>query len=274
MKSSSTSRFYHGGHLGDLVCALYSIMKHGGGELYIGPHSHPCWNEKLRKAAAPLCAYQPYITKAEVVDETPEDLTYDFTLSWAHQLQTHDYVKGIGYHFEHSHNSIASCGLKKRDLINLFKEKHSLREILRMLNHDEAWLVAPETKDFDVVCHLPHTKLVRPADQWKELFKSMHHAGLKIALIGSQEVELWGDNHFWELVQPTDLLDAADYINSAKLFIGVSSCNNAIAEGLDQFRFVECEEAWGTEPQNERGWKINDWSAERVMNTVNLLCKT
>ena len=270
MKKSSTNRFYHGGHLGDLVCSLYGIMKLGGGEIYIGPHNHTHWNEGLQKAAVSLCAHQPYITHAERVDEKPDGLTYDFTQTWRDQKMHQSETTGIGPHFEY-HTSIASCGLKKRDLINLFKSTYTLREILRMLNHDEPWLTAPETKSYDVVCHLPHHKICRSLQEWKQIFEAIYDLGLSVALIGAGDVEEWGEGQAWDLVKPCDLLDAADYINSAKLFIGVSSVNNAIAEGLDQFRFIECREAWGTEPQNERGWKINDWNLERITHSVKLL---
>lgn len=262
-----TNRFYHAGHLGDLVCSLYTVKALGGGQFYIGDHfdgDWKNWGKEIQEAAVPLCRYQTYISCAKRVDSVPENLTYNFIDSWRQQRTDN--------HFEYSYDSIASCGLKKRDFINVMMNVcgHTLRDTLLLLNHDIPWLSAPRTKDYDVVCHLPSHKVCRDVGDWRKIFKSMKSLGYSIAMIGGEDVEFW-EGSACDVIKPTDLLDAADYINSSKLFIGVSSCNNAIAEGLDKFRFIECEQAWGTEPQNERGWKINHWDARRIITSLQLI---
>lgn len=263
-------RFYHGGHLGDLIGALYSIKMYGGGHIFIGPHDHLNWSETLQRAGVSLCAYQQYIHHAERVELKPDFLTHDFTHTWSDQKEWQSEKTGIGWQFEYD-TSISSCSLKKRDFFNLFKYQHTVPEMLRMLDHNGPWITSPKTKAFDVVCHFPGHKICRDPEEWRAIFREMSMVlGLNVAMIGGADIEWWGDD-CCPLIHPMDLLEAADYINSAKLFIGVSSAPYHIAEALDQFRFVECHDTKGTEPRNERGWKINDWPLERVMHAVELI---
>jgi hypothetical protein len=265
MTKCSTNSFYHGGHLGDLIYSLYSIKKYGGGHLYIGPHQHTNWTPKLMHTAAILCAHQNYIDGVDIVNEKPLDLTYDFTDSWGHQEVKH--------HFEYNGKSIASCSLKKRDFINLNKYKYKFVELLGMLNQYETWLTAPNTCSYDIVCHLPHHKLVRDKSEWHRVF-DYFSTDFKIAIIGADDIDYWQANQSYTIIKPDNLLEAADYINSAKLFIGVASCNYVIAEGLGKFRFVESKEASGVDPMNDTGYQIAKWDTDRVIESMHLVLRT
>ena len=81
--------FYHGGHIGDVVYALYTIMKAGGGKLVIGPGQDNRWGAKEIASVVDLCAHQPYVS--QVTAQIPKlELHYDCDF-W--QVQQDDHRK-------------------------------------------------------------------------------------------------------------------------------------------------------------------------------------
>ena len=74
-------------------------------------------------------------------------------------------------------------------------------------------------------------------------------------------------------VGTSSLLETADHINSAKVFLGVVSSCNALAEGLGKRRLVE--QADGCDNVNvggKMGLSINNLSNQEVIEMVETCC--
>ena len=135
---------------------------------------------------------------------------------------------------------------------------------------ESVWLTAPRTKDVDVAFHCPLRRSVRSADDWREILADLVDDGLKIAVVDQENADEW---KMIPAEHPNgDLLESADYINSAKVFLGTVSCCNAIAEGLKKPRLVEQAPDCFNVNVPEGGC-INGWSNEQVVEQVRALCR-
>ena len=126
---------------------------------------------------------------------------------------------------------------------------------------EAVWLTAPRTKEVDVAVHLPMRRSVRTVEDWCAIRGGLERRGLKVVILGE------------EGLGTDSLLETANYINSAKVFLGVVSSCNALAEGLGKRRLVE--QADGCDNVNvggKMGLSINSLSNQEVIEMVETCC--
>ena len=260
-------KYYTGGHIGDTIYQLYSIMKAGGGTLYVGPHNHGAWGIQHWMALLPLLKEQWYLYDVKIIgdiNDKPTDLTYDFSKTWEHLR--------IAEHFESDGRDEGDVSLKKREYLNCFRERTSFSHLLCSFSHHERWLYAPSTKSVDIVIHAPKHKLTRSQQHFGDVVQKLAKHGFKTVFIGSDDALEW--SAYGEVVVTPDLLVAADYINSARLFFGTASCCYVIAEALGKLRFVDIfGGARGTTPRDESGWETNSWSVDLIVERALMLLR-
>jgi hypothetical protein len=121
------------------------------------------------------------------------------------------------------------------------------------------WLVAPAVP-CDVAFHCPMRRSLRSFEDWLGIVTSLAWYGATVAVLGDEPPlnnRQQDDN--W------DLLDSAQYIAGAKVFLGTVSCCNAIAEGLGVPRLVEqAEDCFNVNPT----LSLNGLSNADVVATV------
>lgn len=220
--------FHHGGRIGDCIFSLYTMAKLGGGKLYLTDFHEGNWDQRIAEQLLPLIQYQEYVDQAQFVpyDHFTNEVDYDLHAAeldynpeqfpeWNHKVWPGNIsiAKRYAIHF----------GI---DFIPGFP-----------------WLTAPKTfENIDVVFHAPIRRVV-DKDQLVAIMVGLASAGKKIAIIGGEsDWTEWREmiiSHEITAIWPPTLLDAADMINSAKVFLGAVSSGNAIAEGLDKPNFVQ-----------------------------------
>ena len=258
----ATRRFHIGGRLGDSIYSLYTVKKLGGGEFYLSLFHTPGWNEKMLRSLLPLIEYQEYITKAGMCEPPPRfgdiDITHDL-----HQAED-DFNPEC---FPEWNGPVwpGNCSIQKRYAVHFGME----------CNHEEVWLTAPQTRELDITFHMPHRRSVRDVDEWIRILLTFQiHYKLKvIVLAGPNDAREWTDlTNQLKVIVPKDYLETADWINSAKLFIGGASSCNVCAEGLKKWRMVEvadgCDDTYA---KGKTGFTINSWPPNDVISMAIML---
>lgn len=260
-----TKMFHHGGRLGDALYALYTIKKLGGGRVYLSLYHSPGWNQEMLDSLLPLLEYQKYIKSADQCETPPHfgNINISHDLHDAEDsFNPEDFPEWIGPTWPGNGVSI----LKRYALhFNIHPD------------FEETWLDAPQTKDVDIVFHMPQRRCLRDFDEWIRILLTLsHHYKQKVIILaGPDDAHEWGDmTKSLPVIVPQSFLETADYINSAKLFIGGASSCNVCAEGLKQWRMVEiadgCHDIYA---QGRTGFTINGWSPEDVVAMALLLLK-
>lgn len=266
-------KFYHGGHLGDLVYALYTLKRlddigEGPIDLAIGPGQPICWDESHIEAAFSLCAVQPYINSCEIVDSAPDDL--ECFMPGMYDLRNQKYF------FEwHGGSLPGNMLLRKRWYMPYMMKRFGFRKAIQLLNHDEPWLSVNSNTVSDVIMHLPKRKLCRSPQEWERIVAALSDLDISVTMIGGSDISEWnGELSSVQRLHPGSLLAAAEMIAGAKLFLGGPSAPYAIAEGLNQFNLVDLTDiAECSGPMNERGWDCSTWSPDRVIEAASLVVK-
>jgi len=254
------------GHLGDAVYQMYAIMISGGGGVAI-PLGEDCNQEEIN-ALVPLLSSQSYIRNI-IITERRKDIQF-----------YHDFREGYNsFRFRNFFESnelypISTSCLKKVYLFGILRKCLPLRDCLYVIDHSHKWLynINSNQKKYDIIVHIMNTKRLKKIDEWYHILNALCQLGYSIGWIGDDSVLEYRSDGPWDLIRTKDLLIAAQYINDCSLFIGTANVNYVIAEALDRIRLVEVANvAAGTIPRNERGYCINEWSAERIINTVKLI---
>lgn len=250
--------FYSGGHIGDAIYQLYTLSKTPAKSVFfLGPGQDNRWGSEEIKSIIPLAKYQSYISSCEEVDSCPEG-AFNFKEEGGEKKPECFYELSMGWP--------GDLRLKKLYFVSYFKDM-GMRWILENFKRSGAWLTAPSTKKFDVVAHIPTRRITRSKKEWVHIIKAIENSGRTVAIIGGEDVREW-DGHF-NCIKPKDMLDAADYINSSRMFIGSASCNYVIAEGLDKLRFVDIHpDSLGTAPSEDNGWNITPWSTQTCIERI------
>ena len=237
--------FHHGGKFGDLIFALYTMKALGGGQLVVSDYHGVGWSLEIAETMRSFLLYQSYVESVVLVDY--DDLGYDRV---DYDLQhAEDDKNPEDFPEWHGGSWPGNCNIKKRYAVHFGVE----------YDPEATWLTAPRTKEVDVAVHLPMRRSVRSAEDWDEILGGLSR--LKVMVLGEEGL---GTN---------SLLATADYINSAKVFLGVVSSCNALAEGLGKRRLVE--QADGCDNVNARGkmgLSINGLSNQEVVEMVETCC--
>ncbi|KKM76751.1 hypothetical protein LCGC14_1377030 [marine sediment metagenome] len=238
--------FHHGGKFGDMLFALYTMKALGGGQLMVSDYHGVNWDLKVAETMRSFLLHQSYVKSVVLIDY--DDLDYgrvDYDLQHAEDDKNPE-----AFPEWHGGSWPGNCNIRKRYAVHFGVE----------YDPEAVWLTAPHTRIVDVAVHLPMRRSVRKIGDWDEILDGLKE--LRVAVLGEEGV-LGTDN----------LLETADYINSAKVFLGVVSSCNALAEGLGKRRLVE--QADGCDNVNaggKMGLSINRLSNQEVVEMVETCC--
>lgn len=245
--------FHHGGRIGDLIFALWAMRELGGGRLVVSDFHHPNWSLTTAVGMDRLLRYQPYVN--EVVYTAYRnglEQEADFDLHAAED----DYNPAAIPGYDPRSGWPGNANIAARYAVHFGL----------VYRPADKWLFAPVTHlgAVDVVVHCPVRRMVRPLQEWMLLLNAMQAAGLRVVIIGQE------DRRIWSRVADGDLLDSAEWINSAKVFLGTVSSCNAIAEGLKKRRFVEqASDCFNVNVSPETGGTcINGMDKKEVVDAV------
>lgn len=217
------NRFLHGGRIGDAIYALYTVKALGGGDFYFNQHHAPIgWNEELAKLTLKLIKYQDYVKKVGLINR--QNITYNL-IDAEQDYNPEKFPEWAGDDWP------GNIHLAKRYAVH-FGVDWGL---------DEPWLTAPKTKNIDVVVHAPSYRITDKIQLYFTILELLRNK-YSVAIIGTpHDLEHWQYHQLADvqLVTPKDMLEAADWINSAKVFLGAVSSGHAIAEGLGKPRYVQ-----------------------------------
>ncbi len=235
--------FHHGGRIGDMIFALYTMKALGGGQLVVSDYHGVGWSLEIAETMRSFLLYQSYV---ESVLITP----HQYIGLINHDLQhAEDDKNPQDFPEWHGGSWPGNCNIRKRYAVHFGVD----------YDPEAIWLTAPRTKEVDVAVHLPMRRSVRSGADWNNILDGL--SGLKVVILGK------------EGLGTDSLLKTADYINSAKVFLGVVSSCNALAEGLGKRRLVE--QADGCDNVNvggKMGLSINSLSNQEVVEMVETCC--
>lgn len=220
--------FYHGGRIGDLIFALWTMRELGGGRLVVSDFHHPNWSLGTAVSMDRLLRHQPYV----------QEVLYTAYRKGLEQQVDYDLHAA-----EDDHNPQAIPGYDTKSgwpgNANI-AARYGVHFGLQYRPADK-WLTAPASRlgQVDVVVHCPVRRMVRDQVDWLLMVGRLRDSGLHLVIVGPEDQRMWAPGVPEARVVDGDLLDSADWINSAKVFLGTVSSCNAIAEGLKKRRFVE-----------------------------------
>ena len=236
--------FHHGGRIGDMIFALYTMKALGGGQLVVSDYHKKNWSLEIAETMRKFLTAQTYIDDVMYFAFYPNIGAVDYDLQHAEDDKNPE-----AFPEWHGGSWPGNCNIRKRYAVHFGVE----------YDPEATWLTAPQTMSVDVAIHIPQRRSVRSAKDWDEILGGLFH--LRVALLGEE-----GSG-------TTSLLDSADQINSAKVFLGVVSSCNALAEGLGKRRLVE--QADGCDNVNvggKMGLSINSLSNQEVIEMVETCC--
>ena len=199
--------FHHGGRIGDLMFALYTMKELGGGKLILSDYHFPNWDLEIAANLAQFLEYQPYVKGVgfSVHGELPQ-VNYDL------QKSEDDFNPESFPEWD------KKCWPSNINIVKRYAVHFGVP-----YPPAESWLTAPRDQDVDVVVHAPPHRLVRSALDWAQIITALADAGLRVRVLRVRD----------------SFMLTTNYVNSAKVFLGcVSSCN-ALAEGLGKPTIVE-----------------------------------
>lgn len=269
---TSARRFHHGGRIGDLVYAMYTIKALGGGELCLSLFHHPGWDRRFAESVKSLAEYQDYINQVSIIDIDQRQMSEwrcgrskPWLIEKFIDYDLHDAELDYNPHMFpewHKRDWPGNCHIAKRYAVHFGVD----------WDPEAVWLEAPQTHvNIDVVFHMPLRRSVRSKERWLFILRALKASGFTVLVMtGPYDYEEW--NYACEMynipcIVPSDMLDASDYINSSRLFIGGASSCNTIAEGLKKRRIVELADGCDdTYPYGLTGWCATDMPDEDLLN--------
>jgi len=224
-----------------MIFALYTMKVLGGGQLVVSDYHTGNWSLGIAATMLEFLLTQPCIEDVRLVSHlNPYAVDYDL------QHAEDDYNPEAFPEWD-GKPWPSNCNIRKLYTVHFGVD----------YDPDATWLTAPRTKDVDVAIHLPSRRAVRSAADWSEIVEGL--SGLKVVILGEEGLGV--DN----------LLETADYINSAKVFLGVVSSCNALAEGLGKQRLVEqAPDCFNVNV--ETGYSLNGLSNQHVISLVGDCC--
>ena len=190
--------FHHGGRIGDLIFALWTIRKLGGGILYLSDYHHPNWGFDTIESLRSLLESQSYISAVVPVPYKYMSLKHvDYDLQKA----------------EDGPNGVTHIAERYARFFGLEYD-------------GMPWLEVEPRRLASVTFHIPMRRSVRSKADWWEITGKLSD----MAIIGHEDI--CG-------VAPETLLETAQYIAGADVFVGTVSSCNALAEALGKPNLVE-----------------------------------
>jgi len=245
--------FHHGGRIGDLIFALWTMKHLGGGRLIVSDYHKGNWGLDVAESMRGFLEIQPYIEKV---------------LTWNY-YPVHQY--SVDYDLQNAEDTFnpesfaeyrAKTGWPGNvNILHRYAVHFDLQaEYEKWLETREPWLVAPVTKQrVDVAFHCPMRRSVRSRDEWMHILNDLWDEELLVAVLGTED---------FIICRSKDLLESAGWINSAKVFLGTISSCNAIAEGLGKTRFVEQADGCFNVHVDPPSVSINGMTNEEVVRRV------
>ncbi|KKM71714.1 hypothetical protein LCGC14_1427920 [marine sediment metagenome] len=237
--------FHHGGRIGDMIFALYTMKALGGGQLVVSDYHGVNWSLLIAKTMRGFLLAQTYVEAVRFMPYSALNLpAINYDLQHAEDDKNPE-----AFPEWHGGSWPGNCNIRKRYAVR-FRVDY---------DPEATWLTSPRTKQVDVAVHLPMRRSVRSGADWNNILDGLSR--LKVVILGE------------EGLGTDSLLETADYINSAKVFLGVVSSCNAIAEGLGKRRLVE--QADGCDNVNvggKMGLSINRLSNQEVIEMVETCC--
>lgn len=238
--------FHHGGRIGDLLFALWTMKALGGGRLVITNYHKGNWSLDIARSLTRFLTIQPYIEDVEVTYyDTKGPIDYDLQKA------------------EDVHNPEEFGMSPDEPWPGRARIPERYASFWHLKFDGEPWLVSPEIP-CDVAFHCPIRRSVRSEDDWIDIVRLLMHARLNVAILGQEPPLTRPDvDDNW------DLLDSAQYVAGAKCFLGAVSSMNALAEGLGKRRIVEhAEDCFNVTPDVV----INGLSNNEVFSKVLEMC--
>jgi hypothetical protein len=268
--------FIHGGRIGDCIYALHTVKDLGGGIFQVCLRHAPVrWDEKILKSLIPLLEYQKYIDRVIFTKVPPQYvMRHDHNSMWSgHQEMalhgadyiqwTHSFIDSESVNDPHNYPDL--CNVNWLHYAHQSRRHHTYFRI--KWDPDAVWLDAPKTRAVDIVFHAPSYRLVRSPHSWRRILNALQKRFNVILLSGEVDRYEWANDS--DVIVPENLLDTADYINSAYCFLGCASSCYAIAEAMKKYRFVElAPDCFNNYPYGKTGRLINEWSDEEVIAHV------
>ncbi len=235
--------FHHGGKFGDMIFALYTMKALGGGQLVVSDYHGTNWDLEIAETMRSFLLYQSYVEPV-VLCSYPHIGLVDYDLQHAEDDKNPE-----AFPEWHGGSWPGNCNIRKRYAVHFGVD----------YDPEAVWLTAPQTKQVDAAVHLPMRRSVRSGADWNNILDGL--SKLKVVILGEEGLGV------------DSLLESADHINSAKVFLGVVSSCNALAEGLGKRRLVE--QADGCDNVNvggKMGLSINRLSNQEVIEMVETCC--
>lgn len=234
--------FHHGGRIGDLTFALYTMKMLGGGKLYLSDFHRPSWDLEIAGKLVSLLKYQEYVKEVELIHY--EDLArVDYDL--------HDAER------DYNREAFPECTEEQWPGERNIAKRYAVHFGVEY-PPKKPWLRAPKTMSVDVTIHAPKRRSLRLNFDWHCVYCSLVEQGYRCEYLDKYD--------------GYEFLISADYINSAKCFVGTVSSCNAIAEGLGKRRLVEhMDGCWNVTPDIVINGLSNDAVVEKVKEICNRL---
>ena len=174
-----------------MIFALYTMKALGGGQLVVSDYHKKGWDFGIAATMRDFLTTQPYVDGVYFVSH-PSLGAIDYDLQHAEDDKNPE-----AFPEWHGGSWPGNCNIRKRYAVHFGVE----------YDPEAVWLTAPRTKEVDVAVHIPQRRSVRSTKDWDEILGGLFH--LRVALLGEE-----GSG-------TASLLDSADHINSAKVFLGV-----------------------------------------------------
>jgi hypothetical protein len=230
--------FYHSGDFGDLIYALPTIKRLGGGKLYLGPEIRLSRQTRTRESMSPakvdmiydLLRCQDYIDDVIFAQNYPE-VRYDLNTfrEFCMTFQSGDYQKREGF--------VRTYSLSEIHLLTFDLDRGD--ETMPWLSVDAPW----EVEGKPIVIHRSH-RYHNDAFPWRRLVEKHGEQMVFVGLKAEHDdfIRTFG---YVEFFYADNLLELARVIAGAKVYIGNQSCPYAIAEGLKKNTI---QETWLIDP--------------------------
>lgn len=268
----SDKLFVHGGRLGDCIYSLYAVSMLGGGIYQICLYHSINWNEGMLRSVIPLIKSQKYI-KDVMFTQVPKNRWNDENISCR--------MKGDFEYRDADYDLIEADTKNNPDDFpeltpgewpgNVHLSKRYAHHFGIPWYPESRWIDCgkfSKCNSPDVVFHLPTRRMLRSKSEWISIISKISCRRSVMIIGGMNDIHEWSGLGY-NTVVPYNMLEAAKFVNSAKLFIGVASSVNAIAEGLKKNRLVELrDDCFNTYPYGKSGICINMMNSSDVAEVV------
>lgn len=214
--------FHHGGRIGDLIFALWTMKRLGGGKLIVSDYHQGNWSLELASSMVSFLEMQSYIEEVSVVPYAERgEVDYDLQKAETDRNPEAfpDYRPESGWP--------GNANILRRYAIHFGLDS----EYVEWRKHPTPWLeMDPLKREVDVAFHCPIRRSVRLWQDWILILRALYREGIRVEIMGREPI--MGNLNY-------TLLDSASAIQRAKIFLGTVSSCNAVAEGLGKTRLVE-----------------------------------